>query len=600
MTIDDAVQAGLRCQQEGRLAEAEHIYRTVLSAEPAHPPALHLLGLVLHQLGQSERGLPLLERAAALWPNNVEFHNNYGKVCQVLNRWEEAATAFRKVIELNPNHPDACRSIGVVYGEMDRLEESISSFRRFIELNPGSAGGYYNLGKALAMDDRFDEAITPLREALRIDPTYVEAANQLGRALRGAKRPAEAIEAIRHALQLRPDYAEAYNNLGAALRDCGRIEESLAACRQAVAADPSLAGARLNLAIALREVGQHEESKLTYHEALPLTQPDRSGEAMRAAIHFDLGTLHLLLGEFAKGWAEYEWRFQYLPPKERYEMPRWNGEGADGKTVLVHGEQGFGDTIQFARYLPLLREQAGRRARVIFECERPLTDLFGDLSGIGVDAVWPYGAHRGAATTIDFYFPLLSAPLLLQRHEPLSMAGPYLFAEAEKREMWREKMGPRAGIRVGLVWAGSPKHPNDRQRSMDPRILTPLLRTGSASFYSLQVGADLSHSKILLEEGLIDLTHQIRDFTDTAALLAELDLVIAVDTSVAHLAGAMGRPVWTLISHVPEWRWGLEGDRTSWYPTMRLFRQPRRGDWESVVESVASELKQVIDKGREK
>jgi tetratricopeptide (TPR) repeat protein len=407
-----------------------------------------------------------------------------------------------------------------------------------------------------------------------------EAYNNLGAALEEEGKRDEALACYRRALELKPDYAEALKNIGNAFLEEGKLDEAISFLHRALTLNPNFARAHTGLGIVLREQGKMAEAHACFLRALELQPAFAWG-------HYNLGLLLLLLGRYEEGWREYERRLEVPNLAKAYPMPRWNGESAVGRTILLHGEQGFGDVIQFIRYAPLVKRRTGA-GRVLMEAPPRLARLLQENTDWNAEII--SGASSEHAAPVDCHASLLSLPLALGIFDPLPMTAPYLRADPALRREWRERLGVTSSRRVGLVWAGNPRHKLNRLRSMTAASLLPLIKTPGIEFYSLQMGDESGAGRQLAELGLVDLTGRIQDFADTAALVAELDLVISVDTAVAHLAGAMGRPVWTMLQFRGEWRWGLAGETTEWYPTMRLFRQPALGDWEAVVKRVAAEL----------
>jgi hypothetical protein len=410
------------------------------------------------------------------------------------------------------------------------------------------------LGIALSEMSQWKEATLHYRRALAGDSALFQVHNNLGNVLHWQGEWEEAIPCYQRALALQPSYAEAHANLGVILHKMGNFEEALQCCRKAISARPDFAKA-----------------------------------------HENLGMMLLLLGEHEEGWKEHEWRWQspeWARPWQELAAPRWNGEPIPGRKLWLIAEQGYGDVLQFIRYLPVTREQSGG-ARISMVCSPPLERVLNQCDFCQGDIV----AHKGWSSkelcAEDRFLPLLSLPATLRQWEPLPMEKPYLHADASLRATWRERLGPKSAFQVGLAWAGRATHKDDRYRSIQFDKMKPLLQTPDVDFISLQVQPGREGPASPQTTGLIDLTAEICDFADTAALMAELDLIITVDTAVAHLAGALGRPVWTLLANVPEWRWGLEREDTPWYPTMRLFRQKTRGDWEEVIQRVAEELRQL-------
>jgi len=544
MTIAEAIGLALQHHGAGRLAEAESIYRQILSVHRQEENSLHLLGVIAHSRGQLQDAADLIGRAIAVNPGVGEFHNNLALVLTAQGKYEEAAAECRRALELKPDSPEV----------------------------------HNNFGNALRSQGRLEEAIAAYRTALRYRPAYVEAHNNLGVVLRSCKRMDEAIAACRTALQLNPYFAEAYINLGTALKDHGEMDAALIAYQKAVQIKPDLAEGYNNIGDVLADSGQIDGAIAAFDRAIAL-KPDY------VEAKFNCSLSLLLLGNFARGWPLYEARWAMVDKKPNFSQPMWDGRIVDGLSLLVHAEQGMGDSIQFIRYAKLA---AARGAKVISECPQTLVELFRKVDGVAEivttgDPLPPF----------DLHVPMLSQPLVFQtRRETIPGDVPYLFADPIRCESWQRRFGQdRAGLRVGLAWAGNLEHSRTRWRNISLEMLLPLLAMEGVNFYSLQIGSGAEQlQQFTGAETIIDYTTYINDFADTAAFMMGLDLVISVDTAVAHLAGALGRVVWTLLPFVPDWRWGLEGDQTPWYPTMRLFRQRAAGEWSPVVGRVVNAL----------
>jgi tetratricopeptide (TPR) repeat protein len=480
-----------------------------------------------------------------LHPHDPAACCRQGDVCEAQGAWDEAIMYYRRALELQPGLLEARNKLSIALGRRGRLAEAIAGFRLVLEQQPAFADAHYNLGVALGQLGQLDEAIAAYRRVLALDPDFVAAHYNLGIALNERGSVDEAIDEYRRVLEIKPGHAEARNNLGSALREAGRIDEALATYRQMLEMHP---------------------------------------ESDKAKFHYSI--LLLLSGEFERGWPLYEARWKMTSTGERqFPQPAWDGECVAGRRILIHAEQGLGDSIQFFRYARLL---AKRGAEVVAECQRSLLDLF--RSAPGVSALVAAG---DPLPRFDLHVPMLSLPRLFQTNvESIPAEIPYVFAEPQRRDVWSKRLGGlQSPLKVGLAWTGNPENPALRKRHMALDVLAPLLRLGGVDFISLQVGPGSEQiPQLPAAASIIDHTSHIRDFADTAALLAELDLVISVDTAVAHLAGAMGLPAWTLLPFAPDWRWGLRGDHTPWYPAMRLFRQPAVGDWNSVIQLVAKEL----------
>ncbi len=643
----DPFARALALHRAGRPAEALEAYLEVLTAAPDHADALHLAGVATLQLGDAGRAEALLRAAAAaapdfadvhfnrgnalkalgrldeaaeslatagrLRPDYADAHFNLGNTLVALGRTDEAADAFRRAVGARPDHADAHSNLAFVLNQLDRPEEAEAACRRAVALKPGAAHAHNNLGIALTRLGRADEAAAAFHEALDHAPDFVEACYNLGEALHKAGRPDEAAAAYARVVDARPDFAEAHNNLGVVLAELGRPGEAAAAYRRAIAIRPDFAEAHNNLGNALVDMDDPAAAVAAFEQALALcpgyaeAQTNLGGAlqalgrvedavaAHRLAVaadpdfagaHKNLGVALLLAGDYRQGWAEYEWRWEtdtFRPWRRHEDRPRWDGGDPNGRTLLVHDEQGAGDAIQFVRYVPLLRD---RGARVVVECDPRLTGLFRDVDG-AAEVV----ARGAALPPFDACVALMSLPGLMDTTVDTIPAGsPYLTADPDRVAAWRQRLGEGGGLRVGLAWAGNPIHPLDRTRSMPARHLARLLAVEGVRFVSLQVderGAELAD----LPAGAVrDVAPLIDDFADTAALVSVLDLVISVDTAVVHLAGALGRPVWVLLAAAPDWRWLRDREDSPWYPTARLFRQPMAGDWDSVMDRVAAAL----------
>jgi tetratricopeptide (TPR) repeat protein len=487
-------------------------------------------------------------------------------------RLAEAEQLYRQVLARDSGNADALHLLGVVTHQKGHPDLAIDLIRRAIAINPLEASFHANLGVSFKELGRQDEAIASYRAAIRLRPEQPDAHNSLGNALAGSGRSDEALDSYRTAIALRPDYAEAHYNLGVTYKEQGRTEDAVACYRKAIALRPDYQEAHYNLGNAFRDLRQLDPATTSYRRAIDL-KPDFPDA------HHNLALAVLALGDLAEGWAEYEWRWktsQLSEARRGFAQPQWRGEPAEGQTLLIHAEQGFGDTIQFCRYAPLAAE---RGLRVILEVQEPLVRL---LHGVPrVDLLLCRGADL---PEFDLHCPMLSLPLALGTTLSTIPAVPsWLAAEPAT---WQTRLASLSGPgpRIGLAWAGKPSNLADRRRSMAPDQLAPLFAVPGLQFVSLQQAgqkADLP---------LIDFMDEMTDFADTAAVIANLDLVISVDTAVAHLAASLGKPVWLLDRFDACWRW-LDGRRDSpWYPSLRVYRQQRPGDWDSVLAEVSRDL----------
>jgi Tfp pilus assembly protein PilF len=457
-------------------------------------------------------------------------------------------------------------------------------------LSPDFAAAHANLANALFVCGRVQEAVASYRRALLLQPSDAQVYSNLAAALSSTGNSVEAIAMCQRGLQLRGDFPLLHNNLGNAFAACGRLEEAIGSYRRAVALQPNFALALSNLGTALAAAGQTGEAIKCHRRAIAIDPRD-------AQSHYNLSLALLLCGSWEEGWKEYEWRLMTPPftaTRRQFARPRWDGV-APGKTVLLHAEQGFGDTIQFLRYIPLIINRGGR---VLLEVQPALLRLLRGDNSLGATVLpQPAAPAMPPNSAYDAHLPLMSLPLALAcpdvSGEPKLPRPPYLRAPDDLKAQWRSRVGDGPKLKVGIVWAGNPSHRYDRERSLALQALAPLAGA-KARFYSLQLGEaakDAMHPPAGMT--LIDLTQSITDFADTAALVEELELIIGVDTAVCHLAGAMGKPVWLLLPFSPDFRWQLHREETPLYPKMRLFRQATSGDWSAPIERISLELRRL-------
>jgi tetratricopeptide (TPR) repeat protein len=543
----EAFEQAESLHRQGRVPTAETLYRAVLARNPDHPGALRQLGIARLQQGDFEDALRLIRRALDQDPDCCEARVNFGVALHALNRPAEALEHFEKAIALEPERADA----------------------------------HYNLGRALQLLKRAAEALECYRRVLALKPGYAEAHNNLGNVLLALSRPVEAVASFESALALRPDYADAHSNLGIAFHTLDRYDESLASYARALALRPDHADAHNNLGLALRDMNRHAEAIACFERAQAV-QPDMVDAQVNESL------ARLALGDFDAGWKKYQWR-RLTASFHRRKSPRplWLGNwDLAGKTILLHGEQGLGDTLQFSRYVPLV---ARLGAQVILAVQRPLAPLLAGLAGVSIlraqgDAIPPY----------DCYCPLPSLPLAFGTTvDTIPAAVPYIGVPADRVAKWRPVTEAIRGPRIGLMWAGNLAHPN-RRRWIALRDLLPLTQMHDLHFVALQRELPEGDTP-LLESARVPtfLGERQADLADTAALIAGLDLVITVDTAIAHLAGALGKPVWVLLPFSADWRWLRHRGDSPWYPTARLFRQPALGDWASLVTQVEAALRQL-------
>jgi len=575
----EALNRALAHHRRGELAQAEAIYRQLLEAEPALADALQLLGFLLHQRGQSEQALPFIQQAIALSPGVAFYHSNLGLVQRALGQRDAALASFMQAQRLEPGSAETCNNLGVVHADGGRNEDAARCFERATALHPDFAEAHNNLGIALVALARHALALASFENALRLRPDIADHHNNLGLALAALGRRPEAIESYRRAVALRPDFAVALSNLALNLTREGAADEAVATARHAVASDPQLAQGWSHLGSALQHSGALVEAMTAFRKAHALAGDSPTHEA-------NFALCLLLAGEWDAGWQAYECRFDhpaYAPLAPPPRCPIWQGEPLQGRSILVMAEQGLGDVIHFARYAPLLK---ARGARVLLQCQPALRRLMGSLAGVDerVDS-------QTAPPSTDLAVAMMSLPHRFQtRPDSIPAAVPYLQPELADVLTWRRRLnGLQDKPRVGLAWQGSQTHGADRYRSLPLAALDALADVNGVHFISLQ--RDRPDEPAGPMGGrLIDLSAELTDMADMAALIANLDLVISVDTSVCHLAGAMARPVWVLLHAGPDFRWLMDREDSPWYPTARLFRQRRVNQWGEVIERVREAL----------
>ncbi len=579
-----------------------------------HAVAIFREAVALHarqDLAGAER---LYRQSIDLHPDIAEAHNNLGAILGDTDRRDEAREAFAKAVEINPEYGEALNNLGLLYSGAGDNASALQYLERALRTGPARVDWVNNLGNAYLEALRIEDAVAAYEQAIALDPSFVYARNNRAVALRGLARYDESIAELKALISADPDYFEAVNNLGLSLRDSGRRAEAIAVFEQALALRPHAVEAMVNLGVTYQEMGRHEEARRTAaaildlepasHDAFDIyghcayEEGDYDGafELFGRAIalrpddvnaHWNRALLNLHRGQFREGFTGYEWRKKlvaFARNRRSIETPEWNGSPLSGESVLVISEQGLGDALQFVRYVPLLREAGAGAVHV--ECDPALVDLIRSIPA--VDSVVPRGTRLPEH---DAHVYMLSLPGLLGTDgSNIPARTPYLTAPARAAA----DAVAEEGVAVGFVWGGSPGHSRDHIRSATLEHFERLFSVPGTTFHSLQKGgaeAALSGSRW---PNVWDLSALLSDFSDTAAVIDRLDLVITVDTSVAHLAGALRKQTWLLLPFVCDFRWMAEGETSPWYPSMRLFRQPAAGDWDSVFDRVRAELEALV------
>jgi tetratricopeptide (TPR) repeat protein len=605
--MSDLLATGLAHHRAGRLAEADHCYRQLLAGQPDHADALHLLGLLALHGGRFDAAVGLISRAIEIAPRNAAYHYNLGVVLRDAGRLEASAARYREAIRLDPRHVEAYVNLAVVLTELKRPAEAVAACDRAIALKPEHAMAYYNRGNAHRDLGQLQDALRDYDATLRLRPNFAEAHANRGITLGDLERWDEAVASHGRAIARRPGDAGFHYNLGIALRATGQPERAIDSYDRCLALDPAHAQGRANRANALVDVGRIEEALGNLNDAVRERPDDpeilyNRGVTLEKAHRFEaaivdyeralasrprfpecahnLGLALLLLGRFEQAWPLHEWRFQVrsFPGRQRgLTQPRWIGDALHGRTLLIHAEQGFGDTIQFSRYAAAI----GGGGRVILEVPRALSRLMTGLPGVDQLVV-----ENDPLPAFDLHCAMLSLPAAFGTRAdtippPSRLTG---FGAAPV-------LPKTAGVRIGIAWSGNPVHTNDRNRSMPLRAMLPLLECAGLVCSLQTFVRDADRNTLAATREIVDLGAGFQDFADTAAAIAALDLVISVDTSVAHLAATLGKPTWILLPFRPEWRWQLNRADSPWYPSARLFRQSEAGDWDGVIARVCDALR---------
>jgi tetratricopeptide (TPR) repeat protein len=603
----------------GRLDEAEFYSRLVVAADKKQFDAVHLLGLIEFQRGRFDAAHRLIRQAIKINPKSAKARSNLALVLQQLSRPEEALASLDKALSIEPDNLLALNNRGHILWQLKRPEEALESLDRALAIKPDYADALCNRGNALADLRRLEEALVSYDQALAINPQDTLTLNNRGNVLWALDRQEEALESYDGALALNPSDLSTLKDRGTALLNLKRGEEALACFDRALAikpGDPYLVFKRGN---ALILADRYEEALECFDEAFAVAGGDadalddrgnvlaalqRHGEALAsydqalaiapdsAKAHWNRALTLLRIGSFEQGWKEYEWRWQvnasWVRPHDFPQHLLWLGEGSiEGKTIVLHAEQGFGDTIQFVRYVPRL---AALGAKVILEVQPALKTLLSSVKG--ADKVIGKGEEL---PRFDYHCPILSLPLAFNtRLETIPAATPYLFAPEERLAFWTSQLPKSDMPRIGVAWGGNPEFIDDKSRSIGLAPLMPLLSTPGFQFVSIQKDLRAGDQEILHNHPhVLHLGDKLADFDDTAAIMSLLDLIISSDTSPVHLAGALNRPLWILLQQSPDWRWMVDRVDNPWYPSARLFRQQSAGDWTGIVRKVIKELNSV-------
>lgn len=574
-------EAALSQMRAARYLDAQLCCQQALALDADHADTLHLMGLLSLQAEQYDHAVEWLARAIRQNPK-VQYLRALGTTLQRQGRLEEALRTFDKAVQLKPDDAELWRSLGNVLIQLERRADAVLSFQQALKHNPRYWDAACKSGILLYELGRLDQALVHLDLCEELQPGHAAVLRTRAGCLRDLERFEDALADYTRWHELDPANADICNSIGATLERLGRHEQALQWFDRALELSPKFVGALINKAIALTHLHRFDEAIATYGSIKTLDPTNAEAE-------FRMGNLHLRTGNFEAGWAarEARWRDPAAPlDYPKLSQPMWLGDGSvDGKTILVYSDEGLGDAIQFARYVPTL---AARGANVILVVDDAVHPLLSALSG--VSQCVPKSA--GFVPPFDLHCAITSLPLAFgTRLDTIPAETSYLPPPpADRVQAWQERLGPHAKLRVGLVWSGNPRHTNDHNRSIPLRMLSRILDV-DATFVSLQKDVRPADKEALQDlNGIIDLTSHLTDFAETAALISCLDLVITVDTSVAHLSGALGHPTWILLPYTSDFRWLLDRDDSPWYPMVRLFRQTESREYGSVLDRVRAEL----------
>jgi tetratricopeptide (TPR) repeat protein len=547
---------------------------------------LFALASDIQQSGNLNGAAELYHQIVQADPRQAEAHFKLGNILLRQHKLDEAITRYRLCIDLRPNDAEAHCNLGLALASLGKLDDAVKQFSRALSLNPRYAEAHSNLGTALRSQRKQEEAIASFQQALVCNPNFAEAHYNLGNAFKDMARWDEAADQYQQALRLKPGSANAHNNLAIVYQSQDRFADAARHYREALRLNPNHAEANRNLGIILQQEGKFADAAALYKQAI-LVRPDF------AEAHHDLAMLCLLQGDFERGWPEYEMRWK-LPQSggRSFPQPFWDGSALNGRTILLHAEQGLGDTLHFIRYAQLVKQHGGH---VVVECQPRLEPL---LTGVaGIDLLVPRGAPLPKC---DVHAPLLSLPNIFKTTiGTIPNNVPYLHADDKLVERWLGELNASGqAFRVGIAWQGNAAFRGDKHRSIPLTSFAPLSRVPEVQLISLQKGPGTTQLAGLGQLfPIIDLGRDVDEtagaFVDTAAIMKHLDLVVCSDSAIAHLAGGLGVPVWVALPFVPDWRWLLEREDSPWYPTMRLFRQKKFGCWEEVFERMADALRQI-------
>lgn len=587
--MNDLLQKAITAHQGGNLAEAEKLYRAVLQQDPREADALALLGLVLGAKGEFSEALTMAEKAIALDPNAALFQFHYGTILLTAQKLAEAVAAFQKAVALKPDFVEAHYNLANALRAHGHWAEAIEAYRACIKLRPEYAEVYNNLALSLVHEKQYDEALRQAKKSVEVAANYGEGWRTLCNIAEQVGDYPLSLVAGERCIQLMPDSHYGWFGYGVALNRLDRNEEAVMAYKRALELKPDRVDIWDNLGQTYQSLNWLEEAEATFRKAIEVAGQVIVDEDKREVAeeeygnrHWHLALLELLRGKLKPGFARYRSRFLDVGGLKRpnFSRPLWKGEDLNGKTLLVTDEQGFGDTLMFCRYLPLIKQ---RGAKIIFSVHKVLEPLFHDWNG--KDILITHGMN---VPTYDFYASVFDLPHIFGTTlETVPAQTPYLPLLSPDETMRLPYDGRK---KIGVVWGGSPAHKNDSRRSIPLKLFSELFDEEQFQFYSLNRDMKVGDAELLPTLPVINLAPKLNNFADNARIIGQLDLLITCDTATAHLAGGLDRPVWVLLPFAPDWRWLTDRSDNPWYPKTRLFRQEKISDWAGVIRRVRQEL----------
>jgi tetratricopeptide (TPR) repeat protein len=529
--------------EAGQTAEAERMCLQILSIDVRHADALYLLGMIAYKTGRIPVAVSMIRRAIAVNPRRPYYHSNLGNALCAQDKLDEALLCFEHALEIDPNYAEARFNHGNVLREQKKYDQAVVCYQRALAVKPGYVDAMCNLGIVYGLQNKLDQAASIFKNALTVAPDRTDLICNLADVFHTQGKPSQAVPLFERALALKPDQYKACNCLCNACFDLGDLARSIAWNQRTLAIKPDYGEALMNKSL-----------------------------------------LELLQGDYASGWRNYEVRWKVYKSR-LFAQPLWSGQPLGGARILLHAEQGLGDSLQFLRYVPKVIDTGGA---VVLDVPVNLHRIAALIPGITTLA-----SAGTPLPAFDFHSPLLSLPLAFGTTlETIPAQVPYLAVPAEALKKAAALSWPAHGLRVGLAWSGNPSHPKNRLRSIPLELLAPIFKLQGVHFYSLQMGPAAGELK-KVQAAITDLAPHACDMADTAAQIAQMDLIISIDTSIAHLAGALGKPLWVLLTRLPDWRWLLDREDSPWYPTARLFRQKNSGDWQPVIERLRTALEEL-------